>query len=461
MLFSSLSPEDLAWIERETGSLSMSDAAFQAGMRTTPMLELVDALCLRALDGDRVVMSTPPQEGKSTRVSVLFPVAAMQRVPGLKVAVASYSADLALQFSRRARELTRRLYGPGTIVQGEGAAASWSTTNGSSYTAVGVGGGFTGRAVDLLIVDDPVKNAEEVRVKRNRELVWDWWQSVALTRLAPGAGVMVIMTRWHTDDLAGRLIGEGWERVNIPARAVAGGADPLGRQEGEWLTSVRGRTSQQWEATRAALSDYFWQALYQGEPVPSVGKLLDPSLLRSVSYKSLDLRVQEGSGTVWAPHLDIVTSWDLSFTGDAGSDYVVGQVWGTAGDTYYLLDQVRGRWAFADTMETVKQLARRWPQARTHYVEQAANGAALIDMLRRDSGLHVTPVHPRGSKELRAMAVQPLLKTGRVRVVQELEGYAELVEELSQFPSGKNDDQVDALTQALNSLRGADTVRLT
>lgn len=460
-MFATWDDTDLEWLENEVATLSMQGVASKAGMRTTPMLSLVDGVCERAMQGERLLVSTPPQEGKSTRCSVLFPVVAMHRYPGLRVAVASYSSELAKQFSRRARDLTKQLY-RSVIQAGEDRAQDWRLKNGSSYTAVGVGGSFTGRAVDLLIIDDPVKSAEDAKSKRSRELVWDWWQSVALTRLAPGAGVMVIMTRWHTDDLAGRLKAEGWPVLNIPAIAEQGpDEDPLGRNVGDWLESVRGRTAAQWEATRKALSDYFWRALYQGSPVAVTGKILDPANLQVVQSESV-LRLDAGMpGVVWAPQLDVVTSWDLSFTGNVGSDYVVGQVWGSAGGSYYLLDQVRGQWSFTDTLEMVRQVAQRWPQARTHLVEQAANGAALIDMLGKTSGLHITPVTPRGSKELRALAVQPLLAAGHVRVMSGADWLPALYDELDQFPSGPNDDQVDALTQALAHFKPADAIRLT
>lgn len=449
-MLSDWSLDELDLMLSELKGDTLEGLASKGGMATMGMLPVIDDACERALQGDRLLVSTPPQEGKSTRCSVLFPVYAMQKKPGLKIAVASYSQDLAMQFSRRARELTRRLYGPITV-GGESRAQDWRIDNGSTYTAVGVGSSFTGRAVDLLIIDDPVKSAEDARSARARQNVWDWWQSVALTRLAPGAGVMVIMTRWHKADLAGMLKAEGWPAINIPAQAEDVD-DPLGRKLGEWLPSVRGRTPEQWEATRNSLSEYFWRALYQGSPVAVAGKILDPAKIVAVASDMLVSR----SAQMWTTvPMDIVISWDLAFTDT--NDYVAGQVWGQAGDTFYLLDKVHGRMSFTETVEQVLMLAARWPQARTSLVERAANGAALVDQLKKQ--LHITPVIPNSSKEVRALACQPLVDHGRVKVLAGVWDQV-MYDELDEFPSGAHDDQVDAMTQALLNFAPNDFYRM-
>lgn len=452
-MFADWDAEELDKLLEELKGDTLAGLAGKAGMEQTDMLSVIDGVCERALHGERLLVSTPPQEGKSTRCSVLFPVWAMMKRPGVKVAVASYSLDLATQFSRRARELTRRLYGPITVA-GETRAQDWRVDNGSTYTAVGVGSSFTGRAVDLLIIDDPVKSAEDARSPRARDAVWDWWQSVALTRLAPGAGVMVIMTRWHKDDLAGRLKGEGWPAVNIPAQCEHED-DPLGRKVGEWLQSVRGRTPAQWLATKEALSEYFWRALYQGSPVAVEGKILDPAKVSVVDGN--DLVARRGAQCWTAVEMDVVLSWDLAFTGDQGSDYVAGQAWGKRGDDYFLLDRVHGHYSFTETCEEVLKLAARWPQARTTLVERAANGAALIDQLGRR--LPLTAVIPRGSKEIRAMACQPLVDKGHVKALGQVWD-SSLYNELDEFPSGAHDDQVDAMTQALLNFQPNDFYRM-
>lgn len=452
-MLSDWSIEDLDALIDELEGDSLESLAAKAGMQTTDMLHLVDTLCGRALDGERLLISTPPQEGKSTRCSVLFPVWAMMQKPGIRVAVASYSLDLAMDFSRKARELCKRLYGP-VIKAGDNRAAQWRMDNGSTYTSVGVGSSFTGRAVDLLIIDDPVKSADEARSKRQRDRVWDWWQSVALTRMAPNAGALVIMTRWHKDDLSGRLRASGWPSVNVPAQCELDDGDPLGRKHGEWLESVRLRTPEQWAHIKKSMSDYFWRALYQGSPVAQVGKILDPAKLIKVEPDVVRLR----GHTYWTSvPMDVCQSWDLAFTGSEHSDYVAGQVWGKQGDDFYLLDSVHGHYSFTETIDQVLRLAARWPQTARILVEKAANGAALIDTLAKK--LHITPVIPRSSKEVRALAVQPYVDAGHVKLVDG--AYTEdFLTELDEFPSGAHDDQVDAMTQALHSFSPSDFFKL-
>jgi len=305
------------------------------------------------------------------------------------------------------------------------------------------------------VIDDPVKSAEDARSKRSRDAVWDWWQSVALTRLAPGAGVMVIMTRWHLNDLAGRLIDEGWEAVSVPAQAQTD-LDPLGRQPGEWLESVRGRTPAQWTATKEALSDYFWQALYQGSPVAQTGKLLDPSHI--VVLENGAVWLADAQGRRWTTiEMDVIASWDLAFSGEAHNDFVAGQVWGRRGSDYFLLDSVQGHLTFTETCDAVLRMAAHWPQLSKVLVEKTANGAALIDQL--NGRLPLVPVIPRGSKEVRAIACQPLFDNGCVKAcVSALT--PSLRAELDEFPSGAHDDQVDAMTQALLNFKPNDYYRM-
>lgn len=452
MMLSDWPDDDLDALLQELEGDTLAGLAAKAGMRTTGMLALVDEQCARALDGERLLISTPPQEGKSTRCSVLFPVWAMMQKPGLRVAVASYSLDLAMDFSRKARELCKRLYGP-IIMAGDNRAAQWRMDNGSTYTSVGVGSSFTGRAVDLLIIDDPVKSADEARSKRARDRVWDWWQSVALTRMAPDAGALVIMTRWHKSDLNGRLRASGWPSVNVPAQAERDD-DPLGRKPGEWLESVRDRTPTQWTRIKKGLSDYFWRALYQGSPVASVGKIIDTAKLGRVEN---DFIRQQGDQCWVRVPMTICQSWDLAFSAGEHNDYVAGQVWGQLGDSYYLLDSVHGHYSFTDTVDQVLRLAARWPQTSRVLVEKAANGAALIDTLKKK--LAITPIVPRSSKEVRALAIQPYVDQGKVKLVDGAYN-DKFLPELDDFPTGAHDDQVDAMTQGIHSFSNSDYFRL-
>ena len=268
----------------------------------TPALRLIDEAITRTIrDGGRLAISLPPQEGKSTRVAVWTPVWALMRNPGVRVVVASYAETLARRNAYEARRIVAE-HGSGAVDEVTGEALpdrlgialagdnkrvnAWSVegADGGGYYATGTGGSLTGRAADLLIIDDPLKDQNQADSAREREKVWEWWTSVAQTRLSPGAAVIVIMTRWHPDDLVGRLLDDDqklrpvereWEVVNIPAVAEAGVPDALGRNPGEPLVSARGRTLEEFGRIRRAVGERAWAALYQGQPTPAEGGLFD------------------------------------------------------------------------------------------------------------------------------------------------------------------------------------------
>lgn len=267
--------------------------------RQTAALRVIDeAVADTVNEGGRLIVTMPPQEGKSTRVAVWTPVWALMRNPDARVVVASYAESLAGRNAYQARSVVNE-HGSGAVDEVTGAALpdrlgvevagdhrqqrSWGIAGRSGgYYATGTGGALTGRAADLLIVDDPFKNQVQADSAREREKVWQWWTSVAQTRLAPGAAVIIIMTRWHEDDLVGAILAEEekllpgerqWRVVNIPAVAEDGVPDALGREPGVAMQSARGRTSEEFDRIRQAVGPRVWGALYQGLPTPSEGGL--------------------------------------------------------------------------------------------------------------------------------------------------------------------------------------------
>lgn len=411
----------------------------------------------------RVIISCPPQEGKSTRVAGDFPTWWLTQDDDARIVVASYAQGLATRNGRAIRN--RVVNNPDlglTIAADNGAVHEWTLAgHQGGVLSVGIGGGLTGRPADLLIIDDPIKDRAEADSETFRDRVWDWWTDVASTRLAPGAPVVVILTRWHEDDLAGRLLaaedGHLWRVLNIPAQAdhrpELGETDALGREVGEYLDSARGRTVQQWAAIKVRSGSRTWASLFQGRPAPAEG-----ILFKRDGWDRYDTphAFQRDDGTWWAPTSpgdELCQSWDLAFKDTKGSDYVVGQVWLRRGVHAYLLHQVRRRMSFVDTLAAVKSMTAQWPQAVAKYVEDKANGPAVINMLSR-SVPGLIPVEPEGGKEARAAAISPFVEARNVHLpASELYPWVdELIEEAAAFPSGAHDDQVDALTQAINRL---------
>lgn len=425
----------------------------------TPALDVIDAALVStsATADGRLIISMPPQEGKSQRASRRFPTWLLVANPDLRIAIASYEHRTARRWGRAIRD---DLISSGLLRldQGSTAADEWSIEGrrGGVYS-VGIGGALTGRPVDILIIDDPIKDREQADSATYRDRVWDWWTDVALTRLAPGAPVVLILTRWHEDDLAGRLLaaedGAQWRVVNIPAQAdydpARGESDPLGRQPGEWMLSARGRTPAQWEAKRVAVGSRTFVALYQGRPSPESGNVFKRDWWRRYDAPCW-WQEPDGSYRVDAG-VSLAQSWDMTFKDTKGSDFVVGQVWARQGARMLLVDQVRARLSFTDTVAAVRRLSAKWPTSTLKLVEDKANGTAVIDTLQ-SSVPGIVPVTPKEPKFARANAIAPFVEAGNVWLptpgcaLFDVDGF---VEECSAFPNAPHDDQVDALSQAV------------
>lgn len=417
----------------------------ESGMRTSQLTGVLDAaLTSNQLDTplSYVAVSTPPQEGKTTYL-VHWLAWQLLRNPRLRIIYCSYSQMRANAVSKQVRALVARWL-PG--MAGRANVAQWLTPAGGQFLAAGRGTGVTGFSCDLLVIDDPIKDMLEAQSELIRTSVVDHFSSVLLTRMAALALVVVVCTRWHRDDLIAHVVKLGARYINVPAQSTVGAdgvGDPLGRPGGVWLQSVQGRTEEAWQAIKQAVGPYVWHALYQGNPKPVGDRLIDVQQLGTVPW--IDICTQQG-GIAWikVPG-EVYQSWDLAFTGRG--DYVCGQVWLYDGHNYFLLENWRQRVGFQDTVDAAQRMAARWPQTARVLVEQAANGAALIDTLR-GSVVGVQPVSPRSSKEVRALACQPLVAAGRVKVTSQ--AYSDtLWRELEEFPLAKHDDQVDAFTQAL------------
>ncbi|MGI5155811.1 phage terminase large subunit [Microbispora sp. CA-102843] len=430
----------------------------------TPALDLIDAALVDVAEGrcDRLMISLPPQEGKSVRISRRFPEWLLNSRPDLRLAIVSYAHAVARRHGRAIRDditnhghLLNLAINPSTSAQHE-----WEILGrqGGVY-CVGIRGSLTSRPVDGLIFDDPYKDGEQADSDAWRETVRDFWTEVAIPRLGPGAFVVIVQTRWRVDDLSGWLQEEDvtgrWRVINIPAQADhdpnKGEVDLLGREPGEYLISARGRTVEEWETKKLEVGSRTWNALYQGRPSPAEGGIFKREWWREYTEPRWVTRA-DGSHLVIGAD-EVVCSWDMAFKNTDASDFVVGQVWARFGLQAYLLDQVRGRMSFVETRKAVKELAAKWPQATAKYVEDKANGTAVINSLAKSvSGL--IPVEPEGGKVARASAVAPFVEAGQVwlpapSLAPWVGAYRE---EHASFPRGGHDDQVDATSQALNRL---------
>jgi len=378
----------------------------------------------------------------------MLPVWHLGRNPDDEMILASYSLDLSRSFSRIARDTLAQAEAIfGVRVDGKNQSAeSWGIEGRKgSLSAVGVGGPITGRGARIAIIDDPVKNAEEASSENMRTKIWDWYQSTLYTRLTPDGRVIVVMTRWHEDDLVGRLLkkeadeiaegthtGDRWQVINFPAIAEEG--DLLGRGVGDALWPEFGFTLEKLEQIRKDVGSRVFASLYQQRPTAEEGNLLKRDWWRYYEV---------------APQMaNVLMSVGAAFKDGADSDYVAIQIWGKVNANLYLLDSVRARMNFPVTIQTILNMAKKWPQAHLKLIEDKANGSAIIQTLSRHVG-GIVPVQPMGGKVSRVNAVSAYIEAGNVFLPRSSTWVHDFVEECANFPNGKHDDMVDCMSQAM------------
>lgn len=415
---------------------------------TPPHIRLLGAALEAAEAGDvRLMVEMPPRHGKSMAVAGWIARYLLRRAHRSVIHV-TYGQEYAEDWGRRVRRVIaeQAVWPERSILPDSRSASRLTLDHGAEYFAVGRGGPITGRGAHLLVIDDPLKDRDEADSPAIRRQLHQWYAEVAYTRLMPGGSVVIVSTRWHEDDLAGWLTrehaGQGWRVIRLPALAVAD--DPLGRPLGEALWPERFPAARL-EEIRAQLSDEqgsrAWSALYQQSPIPAEGALLRAEWFRRWTHAPIGVDFR-------------VLSYDTAAKDRDIHDWSVGQAWARAESGYFLEHQYRAHWDYPTLRRCVSQhaLAHR-PDAVL--IEDAGTGTALIADLQASTRLPVVPVTPRQSKVTRAQAVSPLLESGRVWIPEGVPWGAGLLDECAAFPLGANDDQVDAMTQALAYLRAA------
>lgn len=388
----------------------------------------------------RLALFLPPGSAKSTYASDLFPAWYLAQRKNLRIIGASNTADLAGSFSRRVRGRVvehGKLLGYGL---GREAEELWSTTNGGEYRAAGAGGVITGLRADLAIIDDPIKGREDADSETKRDKIWNWYQDDLQTRLKPGASIILVQTRWHEDDLAGRLLAhepDDWRVVSIPMVADAAD-DPLGRKPGQylWADDAYGY-GEDIERRRARILPRTWVALYQQRPSPETGDYFRKEWLRpspSMPERST-MRVYGAS--------------DYAVTQDGG-DYTVHVVVGVDPDRrLWLLDLWRGQASSDRWVEALCDLVKQWkPIGWAEETGQIKSGVGPFleqRMRQRQTFVARTQFPTRGDKAIRAQSIRGRMALDGLYLPQAAPWRADLEAEMMSFPAGKHDDQVDAL----------------
>ena len=397
-------------------------------------------------DGEQkhIIVEMPPRHSKSMTITETFPSYFIGRNPNKHVIATAYSEGLARKFGRLNRN---KLVEFGAdifdirMANDNSTATNWNVGDFTGgMVATGIGGSITGEGADLLIIDDPIKNNAEAQSETIRNKIWDEWETTLSTRLHKGASVIVVMTRWHEDDIVGRLLERSpydWERIRMPAIAEDED-DLLGREVGEPLSAELGFDEHWAELKKQEVGSKTWNSLYQQRPSASEGNIFKREWWQF--YERAPRKFDR-----------MIISWDLTFKGNDNNDYVVGQVWIKKGADKYLIEQIRGRMDFPETLQAVKNLARKYPQAKEILIEDKANGPAVISSIKREvSG--IIPITPRGSKVARAQAITPQIESGNVFLPRNRTFVDDFIEECASFPTGAHDDIVDSLSQALDRL---------
>ena len=484
----SLEPPDIAIIERVLAEKT------RTGWRSTPsaMAHHLDPTFIRyrytdflaekfvdAVTGrsTRQIWALPARYGKSILASKWGPTWALDRDPTSKIILASYGDELATENATAVRD-NLVLYGDvltTRLRKDQRRARRFVTEQGGGLAAAGVGSALTGFGCSLAVIDDPFKNWQEAHSEARRLHVWNWYRAVLRLRLnSEDSAIIVCATRWHEDDLTGKLLatdeadeGEGWEYIRLPA--LAEDDDPLGRKRGEPIEPLRFSLEAVLARARA-LGSYLAAGLEAQRPAPEEGT----DIMRGwwKWYDALPPRFD-----------DEVASWDTKWKEKDSGDYVVGQWWGRTGPDFWLGDELRGRFNFATFKAAVVLMKVRHPSIHRHIVENTGNGPEALAELRKpqpgyklseevrgilgiadhevaqvEAWFHrglpgLLPENPKGDKRARMRAYTGIIEAGNAHVPNGSIGEA-FVGEMSIFPNGTHDDRVDSCSQALKRLSG-------
>lgn len=385
----------LPWVQVTT-------PGYDAGWFHEDLCEALERFSAAVVRGEspRLIISAPPRHGK-TEVVRSFATWHMARNPAHEIVSASYGQDLADDNSKAARVKARsddaalvftdirprvaeKRYRGDYQRNDTDRIQRWSVGNGSTYTAVGVGGPLTGRGAHVGIIDDPVKDAAEANSATTRDAVWDWYVTTFRTRIAPGGGIIIIMTRWHDDDLVGRLLkkaqddpeADQWELLNYPAIAEE---DEPHRRKGEALHPSRWPL-RELRKLRATLTDRmgprWWLALFQGRPAPATGDLFKrsmPTFTRFYAEHPAD-RARRADR--------VFLSVDANFKETDGGSYGCARVIAQTGEEFAIVAEFRERAGYSAFKSGLRTLAGAWPTISVTLIEDKANGSALVDELR-------------------------------------------------------------------------------
>jgi predicted phage terminase large subunit-like protein len=400
----------------------------------------------------RLIVNLPPRHAKSLLASVAFPAWCLGHEPGLEILCASYAQELADKLSRDCRRIMqsqwyRRVFAT-RLAPSRQAMAEFETTTQGCRLATSVGGVVTGRGADIILVDDPLK-PEEALSEARRRAANEWFDHTLYSRLNDkrSGAIVLIMHRLHEDDLTGHVLEqEEWDHLSLPALAEADemltieqvwGEERIARRRGMALQEER-EGVEVLARIRRTIGEYNFAGQYQQAPAPLGGGLVKASWFARYRADELPQRFER-----------VVSSWDTANKATELADFSVCTVWGVMGRHLYLLDVVRERLDYPELKRRVRDEQSRW-QADVVLIEDRASGTQLIQELR-DEGMHAaTSYRPQSDKVMRIWAQTAMIENGFVHLPDRAPWLALYLHELTSFPHGRFDDQVDATAQMLD-----------
>ena len=400
----------------------------------------------------RLIINMPPRHTKSEFASYLLPAWMIGKNPKLKIIQATHTADLAIDFGRKTKNLVdqdnyKELF-PTRLQEDSQAAGKWKTEQGGEYFAAGVGGAITGRGADLLIIDDPHKEQDIRADGKAFEKAMNWYTPGPRQRLQPGGAIVIVMTRWSTKDVTGQLLkaqseegSDQWDVVELPALLPDG--KPVWPEF--W-------TSEELLKTKASIPVSNWNAQYMQSPTGEEGALLKRDWWQNWEKK-------------YPPKLDyIIQSYDTAFTKGTKSDYSAITTWGVFeteedGQNIILLDAFKDRYEFPELRRVAYEQYLEWKPDMV-IIEAKASGLPLTHELRAMDIPVINFTPSRGNdKHVRVNSVAPLFESGKIWAPMHEHFAQEVVEECASFPFGEHDDYVDSTTQAIMRIRQGGMVR--
>ena len=397
---------------------------------------------LRSLtDGriNRLMLFLPPRHGKTEMTTIRYSAWRLERDPSRRVIIGAYNQTIANKFSRKIRKIamTRRV----PIDPKRTASEEWETLDGGGLRAVGVGAGITGMGGDLIVIDDPVKNREEANSITYRDRVWQWYTDDLYTRLEPGGQMILIMTRWHEDDLAGRILASedatNWHVVSLPA--IAESDDMLGREIGDALCSDR-YDLEALNSIKTAIGSRAFAALYQQRPIEQEGGMFKRSWFKFVDA---------------APGGRTVRYWDKGATA-GGGDPTSGVKMSENNGRYFVENVISGQWGTNERDDVMLQAAHMDGHSVVLWIEQEPGSSgkdAFTYLAQKFSGYALHPDKVTGSKEIRVEPYAAQCEAGNVYLVRG-SWNAAYIDQLCSFPNGAHDDMVDGSSGAFSKLAG-------